>query len=115
MRKYPKRIKRLLAEFVAEAYERDLRHALAELDQAFAEWRNGRISSADLSRRIHDYEKGPSRDLFKLYDGNPHDMVVAHALVTGILRWDEMPAELLEALAGPLNFYQSLETQVETD
>jgi len=115
MRKYPKHIKRLLAEFMAKAYERDLRRALAELDQAFTEWRNSRISSADLSRRIDDYEKGPSRDLFKLYNDSPHDMVVAHALVTGILRRDELPAELLEAIAVPLSFYQSLETRVETD
>jgi len=53
MRDYPKRIKRLLREYSAEAYERELHRELTKLDRSFAEWRNGDIGSGELSHRIH--------------------------------------------------------------
>jgi hypothetical protein len=53
---------------MTEAYERELHRELTKLDQSFAEWRNGTISSGELSHRIHQYETGPSRELFKHYN-----------------------------------------------
>jgi hypothetical protein len=38
MQPYPKNIKRLLHEFMVEAYERELHSELAKLDQSFAEF-----------------------------------------------------------------------------
>lgn len=113
MREYPKRIKKLLREFMAEAYERELHRELTKLDRDFAEWRQGAIGSGELSHRIHQYESGPSRELFKQYNGSPHDMSVAYAIVVGILKREEMPDELLEAIGGPLSFYQSLKERNE--
>ena len=104
---------RKLEHRVIEAYERDLHRELTELDQSFAEWRNGAISSGELSHRIHEYETGPSRELFKQYNYGPHDMSVAYAIVVGILDQDEVPTELFEAISGPIDFYRSLQERNE--
>jgi hypothetical protein len=110
---YPKHIKKLLREFMTEAYERELHRELTKLDASFAEWRAGKIGSGELSYRIHEYETGPSRELFQKYNNSPHDMSVAYAIVVGILKPDEVPGELLEAIRGPLSFYQSLKADGE--
>ena len=107
MQQYPKNIKRLLREYMVEAYERELHRELAKLDLSFAEWRDGKISSGELSYRVHQYEAGPSRELYKKYNDSYNDMHVAYAIATGILKRDEIPAGLLEAISSLLEFYQS--------
>ena len=108
MNDYPKRIKRLLREFAAEAYEKELSRALARLDKSFAEWRDGKISGGELSDRIHQYETGASRELFNKYNEGENDFNVAYAIVTGILDREYAPAELIAAIDKHLRFYQSL-------
>ena len=111
MNEYPKPIKRLLREYAAAAYEGELKRALTGLDRSFAAWRAGTISSGELSRRIHQFETGPSRELFGRYNDGPQDMNVAYAIVTGSLPEGEVPAELLEALRQPLAFYRMLKAE----
>ena len=111
MQQYPKNIKRLLRDYMIQAYERELHRELVKLDQSFAEWRDGKISSGELSYRVHQYETGPSRELYKKYNYSPHDMNVAYAIVTEILKRDEIPAELLEAISSLLAYYQSLKEE----
>ena len=113
MKDYPKRIKRLLVEYMTEAYERELYRELTKLDESFAEWRNGAISSGELSHRIHEWDTGPSRALFKHYNYGPKNMSVAYAIVVGILDEEEVPAELLEAISGAIAFCQSLQERNE--
>ena len=105
---YSKRIKRLLREFAAEAYEKELARELAKLDKSFAEWRKGKINSGELSHRIHQYETGASRELFKRYNIGKNDFNVAYAVVTGLLDRDNIPEELLEAIDKHLRFYESM-------
>lgn len=113
MSDYPRHIKRQLREWMIESYERELERELVKLDQSFSEWREGRISSGEMSHRIHEYEVGPSRELYRRYNNVPHDMNVAYAVVTGILREEEVPAEVLEAIARPLSFYRFLKERGE--
>jgi hypothetical protein len=113
MQQYPKNIKRLLRECMVEAYERELHRELVKLDLSFAEWRDGQISSGELSSRVHQYEAGPSHELYKKYNYSYHDVNVAYAIVMGILKRDEIPAELLEAISSVLAFYQSLKEEGE--
>ena len=113
MQPYPKNIKRLLREFMVEAYERELHRELLKLDQDFAEWRDGQISSGELSLRVHQYEVGPSRELYKKYNYSYDDLNVAYAIATGILKRDEIPDELLEAISNLLVFYQSRKEEGE--
>jgi hypothetical protein len=110
---YSKRIKRLLREYNAQLYEAELHQALALLDMDFSAWRSGEITSAELNRRIHAYETGTARDLYKQYDQGLADINVAHAVVVGLLDEDQMSAELLEALSRQLAFFRSLQEQGE--
>ncbi len=113
MPNYPKKVMRLLRELMTEAYERELHRELMKLEQSFIEWHRGAISNGELSHRVHQYETGPSRALYKRYNGTPLDMSVAYAIATGILKRDEVSEELLEAISGPLGFYQSLRERNE--
>lgn len=113
MRDYPKKVKKLIREFAAEAHERELHRELTGIDRRFAEWRAGRLSSGELSDEIHRYETGPSRELFKRYNGDLPDMMVAFAITAGILQRGEVPAELLEALTGPLEYFERMRERGE--
>ena len=113
LRQYPKRVKRLIREWMTEAYERELHRELTVLDESFAEWRRGAIGSGELSHRIHKWERGPSRALFKHYNHDPQDTPVAYAIVLGILDEEEVPEGLLEAISGPLEFFRSLQERDE--
>jgi hypothetical protein len=105
MHQYPKHIKRLIREYAAQAYEIELGQALGELEQQFALWRSGQISAGELSDRIHAFHQGPSRELWGRYNARIDDMMVAQAIVTGLLPRETIPAELLEALQPSMNFY----------
>ena len=113
MNDYPKSIKRLLREFAAEAYEKELSRELARLEESFAEWRDEKINSGELSNRIHQYETGASRELFKKYNEGKNDFNVAYAIVTGILDQEDIPEELIEAIAKHMRFYESLKADGE--
>jgi hypothetical protein len=90
---------------MTEAYERELHRELTVLDESFAEWQ--------LSHRIHKWERGPSRALFKHYNHDPQDTPVAYAIVLGIMDEEEVPEGLLEAISGPLEFFRSLQERDE--
>ena len=112
MKPYPKHIKKLLQEYTAEAYERELHRELTILERSFEQWRNGEISSGELSYRIHRYEIGPSRELYKKYNEDSlAEMNVAYAIAVGILNKGEVPLELLEALERALSFYEDLDAR----
>ena len=113
MKDYPKKIKRLIREYMTEAYERELHRELTKLEVSFSQWQNDEIGSGELSYRLHQYEVGPSRELYKKYNYGQADMNVAYAIVAGIVKKDEVPPEMLEALEGPLSFFEGLEARGE--
>lgn len=113
MKSYPKKIKKLIREYLTEAYERELHRELSKLEVSFRQWQNDEIGSGELSYRLHQYEVGPSRELYKKYNYGEADMNVAYAIVAGILKKEEVPSEMLEALEGPLSFFEGLEAQGE--
>ena len=107
MRDYPKHIKRVLRELRAEAHERALERELRKLDESFAAWRVGEIGSGELSYRVHQYDTGPARKLFTYYNDRQPDLAVAYSIVLGLLRREDVPPEVLDAIGGPISFYQS--------
>jgi hypothetical protein len=113
MTEYSKHVKRLLRELAAEAYEKELSRELAKLDKSFEEWREDKINSGELSHRIHQYEVGPSRELYKKYNDGQNDLNVAYAIVTGMLDREEVPEELIEAIDKHVRFYESLKESGE--
>jgi hypothetical protein len=114
MQQYTKKITVLLREYSMEAYERELHRELENLDRIFDKWRDGKITSGELSYQIHQYETGPKRELYKKYTDLSHDVNVAYAIAAGILNRDEVPAGLLEAISSLIVFYQSLDELEKT-
>ena len=108
MRTTSKKVKRGLKEYAIEAYEIELRRELGKLEESFIEWREGRISSGELSYRIHQYEKGPSRELYKKYNYGEDNMNVAYAVVTGLLNREQIPEEIMKAIEDEIRFYEML-------
>jgi len=102
----PKRIKRLLRELAAEAHEEELRRALVPLAEAFKRWEQRELGSGELSELIHKFHQGPARDLYLRYNTPNLRTSVAYAIVAGILDRTAIPAELLDHLAGAIEFYE---------
>ncbi len=105
MQPYSKSIKKLLHHWRCQTHERELHRELARLDERFAAWRRGELSSGELAIEVHEFDAGLARELFKRYNDGMQDMNVAYAIVTGILDEREVPPELLAALERPLAFY----------
>lgn len=113
MRDYPKPIKQKLRQYVTEAYENELQREMTKLEHSFAEWHSGKISSGELSQRIHIYDTGRSRKLFDRYNHGDADINVAYAIVTGVLEKKKIAPEVLAAIANALQLYQSLKDKDE--
>lgn len=103
----PRQLKRLLRELGALAYEEELRRALMPLANAFVSWRDGALASSALAERIHEFHQGPARDLWSRYSPGVLKAAVAHAIATGVLERDRVPAELLDHLAAAISFFES--------
>jgi hypothetical protein len=103
----------MLREYATKAYERELHRELSKLDESFAEWRNGAIGSRELSYRIHQYETGPSRDLYKQYNSGSDDLSLAYAIVVGILDEEKVPVEVRDAISGPIVLFRAMQKRGE--
>ncbi len=102
-----KRLKRLVREWAAVAHDRELSKALAELYAQFDRWQRGEITAWDLNDLIHRFHDGASREIWKTYATNRLEPAVALAVATGILRREEAPPELVQHLAGLIEFYEA--------
>jgi hypothetical protein len=94
MSDYPKHIKKKLYELRCEAHERELARELMQLAAKFDEWEAGHIGAGELDNLIHQHHNGPSRKLFKFYNGGDDRFAVAHAVVEGVLKEDEIPEDI---------------------
>ena len=106
MQDVPKKTKRLVREWAGVAHDRDLRNALSELRAHFDRWERGEIDSFELNDLVHRYHEGPSRDIWKRYATNHLEPAVAAAAVDGVLRKEELPKELVQHIAGWIEFYE---------
>lgn len=106
MRDTPKRIKRLVHEYAGIAHDRELGKALGDLAEHVDRWRRGDISAHDLNDLIHQFHEGPSRAVWRKYSTNRLEPALGFAAAAGILRREELPPELLQHLAGLIEFYE---------
>jgi len=100
-------VRRLVTEWAGIAHDRDLRKALGELRVQFGRWERGEISSFELNEYVHQFHDGTSREIWKRYATNHLEPAVASAVAAGVLRKDELPAELLHHIAGLIEFYEA--------
>ena len=108
MQRYRKSIRKALRELKCEANEREIAEHLEKLWQKFREWKEGKIGAGELSHVIHEYDRGPSREMFLYYNDIAPDLIVASAIVEGRLSEDEVPAEVLEAIAPRIEAFRQI-------
>lgn len=103
----------MLRKYKSEAYEIELHRELLKLETSFKKWKAGEISNGELSYRVHEYEQGPSRELYKKYNYGEDDFNVAYAIVTGLLDNENIPDEFINEISGVLSFYQDMKERNE--
>ena len=94
-----KRINRLLRELADRAYEEALGRELSKLEESFHAWRAGKLAAFDLTQEIHRFHQGPNRELYIHYTSRLHELVVARAVVQGLLPESSLTEELRAHLA----------------
>jgi hypothetical protein len=106
MQEVPKLVKRLVREWAGIAHDRDLRKALSELRAQFDRWDCGEIGSFELNDIVHRFHQDTSREIWKRYTMTHLEPAVASAVAAGVLRREELPAELVQHIAGLVAFYE---------
>ena len=91
--------RKYLAELADLPRDRELDLYLSELENRFREWRQGTVSSTELSDLIHEFHDGSARAVYSTYGQMKGDEIVARAVGVGLLREDEVSTEIREALA----------------
>lgn len=94
-----KRINRLLRELTGRAYQEALSRELSRLQESFHAWQAGKLSAFDLNEEIHRFHQGPSRELYVHYTSRLYELVVARAVVQGLLSESSLPEEIRIHLA----------------
>ncbi len=102
-----KKVKRLIRECAAAAHEAELRRALLALADAFKQWERGELDSFALSELIHRFHQGPARQIWVRYATGHLSPAVAYAIATGALDRAAVPAEVMDHVAGLIEFYES--------
>jgi hypothetical protein len=107
MDQIPKHLRRLVREWAGIAHDRELSAALGELRAHFERWERAEITAADLNDLIHKYHQGAAREIWKHYATNHLEPAIGFAVATGIVRREEVPRELLQHVAGWVQFYET--------
>jgi hypothetical protein len=89
-----KRINRLLRELARRAHQEAFGRELSKLQASFHAWQAGELSAFDLNEQIHRFHDGPSRDLYVHYTSRLYELIVARAVVQGLLSESSLPEEV---------------------
>lgn len=101
-------IKSLLREYAAAAHEEELRRALRAVAEAFKRWEGGELGSGELSEIIHKFHQaGFGAGAVRALQRDPCGDAGGLRDRGGVLDRRAIPAELLEHLAGAIEFYES--------
>lgn len=99
-----KKIKKEIKVLASKAYEEELRAALGPLSEKFEQWKVGEFASTNLVGAIHEFHKGEAREIFNRYHSPLENLMVARAIVEGILKEEGISPEILKALEKELAF-----------
>jgi len=97
-------MKRTMRQLAAHAHEEELRRALLPIAAAFGQWQAGQLGSGELAELIHGFHEGLARELYKRYNSGPIEFAGAHAIVSGVIERDTVPAEVLDHCRGAMEF-----------
>ena len=103
-----KAIRKKTRELADQAYEEELRRALAPLAEAFERWKVRAASSVEISDLIHEFHEGPSRQLWGTYTALEPDALVARAVALAVLARKSLPPDVAAALAHNIEAFEQL-------
>lgn len=95
---FTKAERKLLRELADAVYETEAKAFLAELDAQFTRWRDGEIRSFELLEAIHDFQRGPARELWSMYQSMQEPMIVARGIALGLIEEGQVPASTRKKL-----------------
>jgi len=100
----------MLREWCSVAYQRELNSELAKLYDQFRKWDAGVLSPFELTDAIHNFHKGPARELYVRYgmSGGKGDCLVARAIARGFITKEEIPDELVKAVRSASSLFEEL-------
>ena len=87
--KFSKSERRFVRELAQIAWERQLRDEIEKLKEVFGEMDAGNATPFDVQERIHQFEVGVARDLFKKYSPSDPWFAVCRARYDGVLTEEE--------------------------
>ena len=103
-----KRIRKVFRELAGKAYERELNRHLTKLADKFDDWRSNKIDNGQMSMLIHKYYRGPSKEMYSIYNSLDADVLVIRAVANGFITEDEIPDELLEYIKERVEVFKEL-------
>ena len=95
-----------MREWAGIAHDRDLRKALSDLRAQFDRWDRGEINAFALNALVHRFHQDTSREIWKRYATTRLEPAVASAVAAGVLRKEELPAELVQHITSLIAFYE---------
>lgn len=113
MKSASKAVRKMIREWCGIAYQRELSAELGKLHDRFHQWEAGTLSPFELSDAIHKFHQGPARDLYVRYEMSrgEDDWLVAGAIAGGLIKREEIPGELLEALTPALSWLKERQSE----
>ena len=114
MTRNPNRLKALLRQHAAVAWEAEMRAALGSLAAKFDEWKAGRMSSDDLHAAIHEYHNGPGREIWKRFATSNPKVPLAHAVAAGLVPEESLPIEVRGEIAGMVELFRDRDQEQDT-
>lgn len=93
-----------LSRLAKLAHERELKNVLLSLFGRFDQWRRGQLDPFELNEELRRHAQETSRALQAKYQGTPPETAVAMAVVTGVLREDELEAECARIVAPQIGY-----------
>lgn len=105
MNQLSKKLKGEFQKLMQKAYEREIGTYMNDLHEKFAEWKAGKISAGELSVLIHQYDRGPSSEMFSRYNHVDPQISVARGLFKGLLRREEISDEAYGFIKDLVEYY----------
>lgn len=101
-----KNFRKIAKKLAGQAYQREQEKALDSLRRDFDRWRSGEIDCWELTDLIHRFHDGKSRELYKFYEMGSSEFALARAIALGILREEEVPADVQEQLRPMIEYFR---------
>ena len=102
----PKHLRKELRQLAATAHDRELGLYLSQLESHFAAWRAGELGPGELADCIHGFHEEQARAVHATYSMLEPDQLVARAIGIGLLKGDEVPEEVRQALSDAITHFR---------